>query len=191
MKRLLFLSVLIILTGCASGIKEISFEGDQAEIILRNKSTFDAELLMVSDSGLFVIRALTPPKVRNLKCDKIFFLPYVEVFQVRVEGYTNHGWVAPVIIFQAVPAVLFTTAAYSAGAELNSTGALILFGIPALTAILFASSEPDPPGYTGNITEDQKKELQKYTRYPGGLTDMQFGLLLKKHGREKSLRASP
>ncbi len=184
MRKPVFLIIVCLLLSCSHGLMNMSFEGDTAEIELSTGSKINAELLMVSDLGLYVRPVRAVSKASSVHSGKIYRIPYADIRKISIEGYVNHGWQPAVIIFQFIPAILFTIAAASADAELTAGGFLILYGIPVFTYVLFAGSEPDPPGFAGQITEDQLAELRKYTRYPDGLSDAQFSLLLKKYGQD-------
>jgi len=178
----IILSTLIF--SCAPHLKTLSFEGDASEITLGNDYTFTAELMMVTDSAIYVKQIGDKLKSSSTSSGKIYQIPYANIRQIKIEGYVNKGWLPAVLLFQFLPAVLLTVAASSAGAELSSGGVLLLYGPPVITYFLFSTSQPDSPQFAALPGADQITELRKYARYRTELDDEQWRIILQKHGQK-------
>ena len=177
----IILSTLIF--SCAPHLKTLSFEGDASEITLGNDYTFTAELMMVTDSAIYVKQIGGKLKSPSTSSGKIYQIPFADIREINIEGYVNKGWLPAVLLFQFLPAVLLTVAASSAGAELSGGGVLLLYGPPVITFLLFSTSQPDPPRFTALPSAAEIAELRKYARYRTELDAEQWRIILQKHGQ--------
>jgi len=187
MRILLPLIITILFSTCGLGPKILTYEGDKAEIEMKGGLQFTGELIMVTDTALYVISDLGSDQSATIKPNKIYQLSYTDINQITIDGYVNKGWLPGVIVFNIIPAVLMMIAASSADAEISGTGVLILFAPPLLTLAIFSATQPDAPGHSSPFTTEQLNELKKYARYHTSLGDQQFRVILQKYGQTTPL----
>lgn len=184
MKKLIiiipFFVFLFNLAGCSLGGYSISPYGDKADIQFKDGGELKCELILISDSS--VVFGLSQ-KYSDVTSE-LFYSPKNEIRSIKVNGYSDEGWVVPVLVFQGVPAVLLAVAAGSAG---NPNGALIglATAIPAIvTALIFALSAGNTPEWNYDSPKDDINDLKIYCRYPAGLSNEELKRLLKGYNQE-------
>ena len=117
----------------------------------------------------------------------IYFISLILHFKsISVKGYDGSGWAGSVILFQAIPNVLFAAAAIS---QIHKTsGALIIsliFTIPTIvTAVLFGVSQGDTPKWSDQSTLEDLYSLKIYSRYPEGLNEQDLNRLINSYGQK-------
>ena len=124
--------LLLLLSGCSSGKYTVFINGDEADVKLKNEKKFSAEIVSISDTEIFF--ASIPPNTTELP--KLFYSLKKDIKSIEVQGYTNSGWIAPVLLFQVLPVGLLAVAA--ANEKTNFGPVILLFSIPAIiTSTLF------------------------------------------------------
>ncbi len=179
-----YIILIMIINGCSSGRFNVSLYGDKADVKLINGSEFTCELILISDSS--VVFGLQQGKADATS--ELLYSPRSDIQAIKVRGYSGEGWLAPVLIFQGVPAVLITIAA----GEYGKSGAALAVGlvsaIPVIvTALIFAVSAEDTPGWSLESLPGDMDNLKIYCRYPGGLSHSELTGLLKKY-RQKEMK---
>ncbi len=172
-----FLCALLSLTSCVTPREGIGPWGDTVTVTTQETSSFTAELLLVSDTTLYFYAEDYPPTQR------IFGVPVDAIESIEVEGYVNKNWIAAVVAFEVVPAILLGIAA----AQVEDSGAGGVFAVSmvpaALTTLAFATSTGKAPGASAPLSSRAVEELRKYARFPLGLLPEQFENLLRGHGQ--------
>ena len=186
MKKTLMLvfgmSVLLLYLSCAPQIKDLKAIGDNAEIVFKDKRKLTCELLALTDSSIYVLKKGS--KLPSIYYGEIIEVRFLDLRSIAIEGYTNKKWVGTIIAFEIIPAALFAIAAASADAEVGT--ALGIMSLPVLLNFaVFSASSPGKPGVKNFSSADQLKKLNKYARFPQGLTQDQLKQLLKESKQEE------
>lgn len=179
------LSLLLILNSCGSGKYTVSPNGDTVDIKLKSGTTFTGEMIFISDTAI-VFASI--PGASNEK-PILFYSLNNEIKSISVQGFEGSGWVAPVLLFQALPAILLaaTAASYAEKGEGVIMVGLIM-AVPAIiTSILFASTEGDIPQWNDDSNTGDIQSLKIYSRYPEGLNKEDLAALLEKY-KQKTLK---
>ncbi|MGB9588591.1 MAG: hypothetical protein ACPL7O_10475 [Armatimonadota bacterium] len=174
-KNLLVLLLLMFSAACGPSEYMLKSGGDTANIKARSGNKLTGELLCIQDSSIYI--------VTRVQKQTILRLGVIDVEQIEVEGYANRTWVTPVILFQVIPTVLFTIAAASAHVD-HPEVALLIFGVPTLiTYVAFEASTPAPPNSEWPTKVGDIQHLQRYCRFPQGLTPDQLQQLLHSYNQ--------
>jgi len=189
MKKLAILPLIVLTSGifwgCTGSLFTITPEGDSATIAIEQRPDLSAKLLAINrkDSVLYVSASSANSDTLAVKNDEIIGIKLDAIHSITIQNYTNKEYVMPWIAFQAVPTVLLVVAASSAGVENLGRGTVIL-SLPSLFSglLLFASTPKDP-----TITTTELDELNKYTRFPLGLSNSQLQKLIRMQD-QKELR---
>ncbi len=179
-----FLSILLMLNICGSGKYTVSSNGDTVDIKLKSGTTFTGEMIYISDTAV-VFSSI--PSDSNEK-PILFYSLNNEIKSISVQGFNGSGWATPVLLFQALPAILLTAtaASYVDGDEILILGLIV--AIPAvITAILFGATEGDTPQWDDNSSTDDIQSLKIYSRYPEGLNKKDRAALLDTY-KQKNLK---
>lgn len=176
MKRLIcsvIIVMLIMLESCAPSKETALPTGDIAEIALRKGGALKGEFLCFSDSALIFITS-----------NKITAVPLQSVYEVSFERYSSHSWIVGVLLYQVLPGAVLAGVAASVENTEGSAGVLLLGLIPAaISTVLFVTSQPQS-SFDEFKTTSELKELKKFARYPGGLTQSQLKDVLKFYGQD-------
>ncbi len=176
MKRLtclIIIASLTILECCAPSGETALPTGDISEVTLRTGNSFKGEFLCLMDSSLIF---LSDNKVRAVTSQS--------VSKIAFEKYSDASWVGGVLLYEVLPcAVLFAVASSVKGSE--GQGVILVAGlIPAImNTVLFVTSTPES-SFDELNSVGELKELRKFARYPGGLTQSQLKDVLKFYGQE-------
>jgi hypothetical protein len=154
MKNISLAFLVVTFFSCISEQSVVRPEGSSARIKMKGGTVLDAELLAIREG--------------NLVCrgDSVMEIPFAAIFTIDLLIEESRGWVAPVIIFQALPSALILY--YSEEAAVG----LAALGITALTYISFELSGPKVHFFPPLSWEDAEI-LRLYMRYPYGLTEEQ------------------
>lgn len=171
---LLFCLLMINFYSCTSSEKVTEPKGDNIQLNLKNGKNYEAELLMVKDSMMYFI-------IHELKVEKKTLSNVIartnmnNLHAISLESYSDISWLAYVIAVNGIPAIMFSAVALSYD---HSEGLLtfIPFGVNLL---LYIISEPGDVEIQVPITDRKIEELNKYARYPLGLSEEQFNTLLE------------
>jgi len=172
--------LILIISSCSSGKYVVSANGDKAEVKLMNETEFVCEIVSIEDTA--IIFATTP--TNPLDFPNLFFEPIKEIRSITIQGYDGDGWGGSVLIFQVLPAALMfgAAASYSEGSGAMVVG--LICAIPAaLTALLFAGSDVEPPQWNNELSVSELENLKKYSRYPEGLNQSELTKLLKEYNQ--------
>lgn len=157
---------ILLYDSCAPKIRYLSPMGDNIEIHLADNNLIRGELLMVSDSEIFVVVA---PHLICTPENAVYELHIVPVHQIQkltIKGYSNREWRANIVIFELIPAILLGLAAASADLE-NPMAVTGMASIPTLFSFaLLAGGTPPEPGADYPITNDQLNGIRKYAHFP-------------------------
>ena len=166
--------------SCTSSENVTEPKGDNITLILKNGMSYEAELLMVKDSMLYFIS--NDLKVENKTYSNVITRTHInKLHEISLESYSDKGWLAYVIVTNGIPAVLLSVASLS----LESGVGLLAFIPFGINLLLYSSSEPGDITIETPFTDKKMNKINKYTRYPLGLNDKQFDLLLEFHKQKK------
>jgi hypothetical protein len=133
---------------------------------MRDSSGLLAELWAVTDSTIALnladVQAYFPQGAR----EEIRTVRLNDVHSITVQGYANRNWVAPLLLFEAIPVVLMGIAASRVeGTDVG--GIMLITAAPLLLnyAILEAST-PRAPRFQQPFTPDRLALLKKHARFP-------------------------
>lgn len=155
-----------ILCSC-SGSYELTQFGDESTISLKEGDDINGEFLFVTDSSFFITGSGT---------NEIYELGFKKCNDVMIKGYSNREWILPVILLEGV-----TTAAFTIEVAANTNAfPWFLVAIPALSYFLFEMGTKEDPGINkGEVNKYTAEKLNKYARFPRGLSTDQFLLISK------------
>lgn len=170
---LIFLITLIcLLPSCTpSGYMPSPF-GDVAEITLQSNRILSGELLTVTDSMIYVLNNKNIFAIKNNKMKEVYFEKYKD----------DNSWVTGVLLGEVLPAVVISIMAGS-----YSDGFAPVFAVSMIPAVISTSMFilTSPKTAYDDLQDRQGiYELNKFARYPGGLTDRQFKDILKFYGKD-------
>ncbi len=174
---------IILALMCLSACEPIPFvlraNGDPAVITSEKGEELRGELICVQDGFFYLLTE--KPRARFVR------IRFSDVRRIAIEGYANRDWVVAVIAGQAVPTVLMTIAAISAGVD-QPYIPFFLFAIPTLiTYAAFEANTPKKPGCEEPNPEEAWL-LSKYARYPHGLTGEQLHQLMQSRKQAEAER---
>jgi len=174
--------ILLLIFSCSSGKYTISESGDVAEIVKTDGYSFDCELIAIEDTA--IIFSIT--NKNKLTITNLYYESLANIKSIKIKGYSGSGWITSIIAFQAVPAALLTGAAISA--DPDNGGAVLVFVIPIISALLFAGSDEDSPGWTNVQPLENIKDLNKYCHYPLGINESLLSQLLTRYNQTGLMR---
>lgn len=169
----------LVIAGCSSGNYVVSEKGDIAEIVRLDGYTFNCELISILDTAI-----IFSSENQNI-FPKIYYEPIENIKSIKIKGYAS-GWIGPLILFQVIPAALLTGAALSVDSD--NGGAVAVFIIPIISALLFSGSDEDAPQWNAGQSMESINDLNKYCRYPIGISDTLLSQLLKQNGQTILIR---
>lgn len=172
---ILIMTLICLLPSCTPSGYMPSPYGDIAEISLQRDRVFSGELLTVTDSVIYVLNNKNIFAIKNNKMKEVYFKKYKD----------DNSWLVGVLLGEVLPAVAISIVA---GAYSEGFGPVLAVSlIPAIVSTsLFVLSSPKT-----TYDDLQKRqgifELNKYARYPGGLTDRQLKDLLRFYGKDSCI----
>lgn len=162
----------------------VSEKGDTAVVELQS-GKLKGELLAIGDSLLYVIPHGDNPETPSHLRGRVVGIDPAGVRSIRIEGYSDKMWIAGVIGFEVIPAILMGIAAASVDGD--TQGGLTVAGIlmvpAAVTAAIFAAATPKTPGAAEPLTIPKLESLRKYARYSQGLSQDQLAHLRLRIGQ--------
>lgn len=170
----------LVIVGCSSGNYVVSEKGDIAEIVRLDGYTFNCELISIVDTAI-----IFSSENQNI-LPKLYYEPLANIKSIKIKGYAGGGWIGPLILFQVIPAALLTGAALSVDSE--NGGVVTVFIIPIISALLFSGSDEDAPQWTYEQSLESINDLNKYCRYPVGISETLLSELLKQNGQSMLIR---
>jgi len=182
---LMGIALILLFEGCAPKITYLSPTGDDTEVRLTDNNLIRGELLMVSDSEIFVVVAPPPKLTSESAVYELHIVPVNQIQKLTIKGYSNRKWGASIVAFELVPAILLGLAAASADAE-NPMAVTGIVSIPTLFSfVLLAAGTPPEPGIDHPITRDQLNGIRKYAHFPQELTAEELELFASQHNFSK------
>lgn len=187
--KVLFIAVIAVsFIKCTTSQYTVQNKGDIAEIDIVNPNSssvgtfnIDVEIVIVTDTSIIAIQYNDNIPIES-QVGKVIEIPFNKIKDIEILGYSNTGWVLPVILFQVVPAIILTITAITVNSENASIIAPLL--IPAaLTSLLFAVSDTEAPSFKGTNLFQEKEKLKLYAKYPNGLSSDNFEKLLYNYGQ--------
>ncbi len=173
----------ILLFNCSSPKYTVSAIGDKAKVELKDGSEFSGEIVLICDTSIIFSVASEDPETAPV----LIYTLNKDIKHISVQGYSGSEWIAPVLIFQVLPAVLLAIAAGSEG--MNGVGIGVIFALPAaITTLIFASTEGKTPQWDDSMPQNGIKNLRIFSRYPLYLSRNQMELLLKMYNQKQIRR---
>lgn len=188
----ILLSLIVLFSRCASSNYTVQDKGDTAIIKIEDSTNnaasefnnIEVELAIITDTSIVAIQ-YHKRYASEQQVGEVIEISFNSIKNIEIMGYSNSGWVLPVILFQVVPAILITIAAMSSSEDNAFIIAPLL--IPAaLTTILFATSDEETPSFMGKNLFEEKDKLKAYARYPNGLSTENFIRFLSLHHQTKT-----
>ncbi len=172
--------VSFVLFNCSSPNYLVSEKGDKAEVELKDGKDFSGEIVSISDTSIIFATAN-----ENSNTNPILFYSLIkDIKHIAIQGYSGSGWIAPVLIFQVLPAVLLAIASSIEGS--NGVGVGVIFAIPAaITSLIFATTEGVTPQWDDSMPLDDIQNLKIYSRYRLGLSRTRMEFLLKMYKQKQ------
>ena len=165
MKKL-FVSILIgiasfLLQSCSNVNLTPKPSGDIATIKMKTGITYKGEFLFAKENNIYLFRRKSLDDNGFSTSNIIAKAKISEIISFKIEGYSNKKWALPVVLFEAIPAVLLTIAASIA--ESNKVAAVLaISSLPAiLTTSLYLGSTPASPRLTERDMLYKLKEFSK------------------------------
>lgn len=169
------LIICIFIYTCAAPKFNLQPAGDIAVLKMKNNSVYKGEFLFIKDGDIYLL--VDKPQIDNPYAPKSGSVSTVQIKQIEsieIEGYSNRSWGASILAFQVVPAFILAGVGASVDGE-NFLPVLGISSIPILiTWLLFEGSTPTAPTFDHLLKEEKLEELNKYSRFPMGLTDNQL-----------------
>jgi len=160
---------LLFLSGCSSNKEmlnnypRLKIQGEDGSLEYLQR-TIKAELLYIQQDTLYL-------RVNGSK--SLFYKTALsDLNKLTVDLYINKDWIAPVVVFEFIPATIFTIV----GITVAGPGAAVLMVtyLPGITATaLYIGGTPEKPVYD-NRQLIAPNDLAKYCRYPKELTPDNF-----------------
>lgn len=174
--------ILILIVGCSSGNYVVSEKGDTAELVRKDGYSIECELVSIQDTAIIFSSLHQNKQISST----LYYEPLINIKSIKVKGYSGSGWLAPILIFQVLPAGLLTGAALSLDSD--NSAVVAVFIIPILSALLFSGSDEDSPQWNDTQPIENLQDLKKYCHYPFGLTERLLSELLNKHSQSGLVR---
>lgn len=173
-KYIIFLSMLCIVSSCASSGYIPSPYGDNAELILNGNKVLNAELLSVTDTMIFVVNSNNIIGIRNKNLKSVYF-----------KKYKDDSWIIGVGLMEVLPAIAISLVASAMDADFGSVFAITIIPAAISTSLFLVST----PKTTYDDFKDVKDvfSLKKFSRYPGGITEKQMKDLLTFYNQESCI----
>ena len=152
----ILLSLIVLFSRCASSTYTVQDKGDTAIIKIEGSTNnaasefnnVEVELAIVTDTSIVAIQ-YTKSFVTGYLEGKVIEISFNSINNIEIMGYSNSGWVLPVILFQVLPAIILTVTAVISADEGNAIIIAPLLLPAALTALLFATSDEETPTFLG------------------------------------------
>jgi hypothetical protein len=174
--RLMGIMLILLFESCAPEIRYLLPTGDDIEVQLTDSNLIRGELLMVTDSAIFVVVAPPPKYSSGNAVYELNVIPVPQIKKLTIKGYSNRKWRTSIVAFELVPAILLGLAAASADAE-NPMAVTGIVSIPTIFSLaLLSAGTPAEPGVYPPITRDQLNGIRKYAHFPQELTAGEFEL---------------
>lgn len=165
----LILAAFLLLCSCAatSKVQVLKPEGEKIKLTLRDSRMYEFEILAVSDSLLYLSDGR-----------KLSLAPLSDVQNIRVHwdsidaGSKVLGAIPPLILEGIVMGAAFHTDQTGWGVASIAAMGVTIFG--------FATANPKV-NFSFPLEKDKLTKLRLYCRYPQGLTDEQWKLLLQRY----------
>ena len=166
--------------SCGSTKDLLTPMGDSVTITTVDGRVHSGEFLWV-DSATVYILVVTKGKPMQ----KVSFVPISSLKSLQVSGYSNREWSKSLLLFQVLPTIVFAVEAAGYTHDANLGPILLVLGAPTLLtwALLEASTPLDPAVHAPFLMMD---EIQKYARFPKGLTDEQRIQFLQSFGQTEA-----
>lgn len=189
-KVLFIVVVAVSFIKCTGSKYTIQNKGDTAQIDIVNPNSSlirafhtEVEIVIVTDTSIIALQYNDNIPTES-QFGKVIEIPFNNIKQIEILGYSNNRWILPVILFQVVPAIILTITGITASSENAIIIAPLL--IPAmLTSLLFAVSDTEAPSFKGTNLFQEKEKLKLYAKFPNGLSPENFIRFLSLHGQEE------
>jgi hypothetical protein len=149
----------LFLASCSEDEISLRAGGVMATVTTVDRSTVKGELIGLCGDSLIIAG------------DSVGAVPRSTLRELELNIETGRGWVAPVIILQGVPTLMFATAK-----SVDPIFPLIGVVVTAATWIGFEVSTPRT-SFSEPMTAKDLEELSVYMRFPQGLSAMQLQAL--------------
>ncbi|UCC41292.1 MAG: hypothetical protein JSV96_07680 [Candidatus Aminicenantes bacterium] len=174
---LLIITVIIPLSSCisTSSVRVSKPYGERFDITMKNLVGYEGELLAVSKSQLYFKDG-----------DSLYLVSLSEVKKVHIRDYQIKSGIKTLAV---IPSLIIEFAVFLAAvnAEGGTPWALLSAASIPATVLGFTKSGAKVT-FSPPLKEDEIKTLRLYCRYPQGLTEEQWSLLLKLYNQKDFLR---
>ena len=168
--RSLILVSTFLFCSCASTVRVLKPEGETAKLTLRDFSKHQVEFLAISDSTVYV-------KERNRICAASLS----DVNNIYISGYEiNPG----LKILSAIPPLCLEGIVMMVAFDVDQVGWGAISGlVMAVTFYAYVAGNPKV-SFSPPLEEHELEELRLYSRFPQGLSDEQWKILLQQFNQE-------
>ncbi|MAT38171.1 MAG: hypothetical protein CL946_01060 [Ectothiorhodospiraceae bacterium] len=174
------LLIAALLSSCTSTYEAMKPDGERALAVTLSGQEYEGELLSFQECTLYLLMKPEGYVPIDKRRYEVYALPADSLYRVTIEGINGRDWIPQIILFQAIPTLLFTLAA-SAWNNSEQDGVrssvdvgemFLSFAVPtAITWLLFEISTPPAPEASAPIDDEQIRNLVKYARYPQGMSE--------------------
>ncbi len=172
-KSILTVLTLLFLSCTTSTVNVRKLEGETATITLKSTAKFGIEILSVLDFQVY-------SKYQN----KIYITPLSDVRKIYIHGYHNIS-ISILKGVLAIPSLAIGGVVGVVALHVDQPGwSVVSFFSMAATVALFAIGDVKA-GFSAPFHDIKLETLKLYCRYPQGLTEDQWRMLLKHYGQEE------
>lgn len=171
MKTLIIISIIFIFFGCSTNYT-LKNTPDIAQLNLSNNKFERGEFISFIDSNIVLN---VPPKLTGNS--HAYLIPINKIEKVKIEDYNNSGWLLPLILIEAVPAIVLAITASSTGMH-NGTNLAALFSLPFIINSFIYLATDRPVEFSRSDIKADPHNLTPYAFYPGGIHEDKLNRIL-------------
>jgi hypothetical protein len=172
-QAVLFLLASIALNGCISSLEVVQHFGERVTIVYGG-NTYEAELLEVSDSTLYL-----------LSNDRLLLVPNVEVSSLEVPGFSlREAKLGPALTVAGLEVTALAIALAGDVRFKDASLPVFLFVFPPTLAALAYYTGEEVVNFVPPFDANVREKLRLYSRHPHGLSPAQHQQLLEYHGQK-------
>jgi hypothetical protein len=164
--------IALLVNACAPTITTESLkpEGDKATLFLKNNKNYEVELLSITESQICLIYSNKITLVMTSRIESIIIHGYDVTTGQKISG--------------ALPALALEAIILLVASSVDQTTWMAIAGLSMVgTLVLWLNAGPKQK-YISPFSESDLETLKLYCRYPQGLSDLKWSVLLKFHNQD-------